>query len=153
MFKGWIARDATLAGQPSLSYIGGMRRGFTGIGNWTYPLVRLRIYEDGLELGPSVPILKALVPIWRARFEDISVAESVGGGQPDSAASFSVMAVTFSPTQRWGMMTRGVRIMAADGGFAIFWCTRRDHVLTTLQSRSVNVNSEPQPFHFFSPRS
>jgi len=63
MFRGWIARDASLSGSPLVTYLGGMRRGFTGIASWTYPLVRLTIYEDGLELGPSVSILKALVPI------------------------------------------------------------------------------------------
>jgi hypothetical protein len=153
MFKGWIARDAVLSGRPSVAYLGGMRRGSTGLANWTYPLVRLRFYEDGLELGPSVRILKVIVPIWRVRFQEISVAEALGGPQPDSAVGFGRLAFPFSFVARWEIMSRGVRIKTFDDRFAIFWCMPRDQVLAGLQRQSVNVDLQPQRFHFFSPRS
>jgi hypothetical protein len=150
-----IARDAALSGKPLASYIGGMRRGYTGLASWSHPLVKLAIYDDGVALGPSASVLKMLVPVWRARFDDISVADAIGGPQDDSEVSLGSLAVPLSFITRrgWGIMTRGVRISTTDRSFAIFWCMKRDRVLAALRDRGVNVDPEPRPFHWFSPRS
>lgn len=136
-----IRRDAALGdAAPLHTFRGGVRSGRTGIGNIGYPFVTLAIYRSGIELRSTYSWLRALVPLWRARYEDLSVVESVG--RPDRDGSESAKA----PIQ-----ARGVRFVAVDGTYILFWCLQRDAVLATLAAQPVKVDLQPRRFRWLSP--
>ena len=89
-----------------------MRFGWTGLGSWTHPLVALRLYDTGIELGPAGRWLSGLVPVWRSRLDELAVVEPVGQASPD-------------PVQPWPNLewTRGVRFITNDRSCAIFGAT------------------------------
>jgi hypothetical protein len=136
-----VRRDADLDGGASLhTFRGGMRYGSTGIANWTHPLVTLAVYPAGVELRSTFRWLQVLVPVWRARYEELSVVQSVGRADPDG-----------SDSARAPVQARGVRFVARDGSYVIFWCFNRTEVLEALDRQRVAVETEPKRFQFFHP--
>ena len=125
-----IRRDAGLKDDPvQLSFVGGMRYGMTGLANWTWPMVRLNLLEEGICLCPSARWLKPLVPIWEARYGEMTEVRSVG-------------------TTR---MTCGVRFTTSTGDWVIFGTLDRPRVLAALQQRGLLVELEPVAFRYFRP--
>ncbi len=64
---------------PQRTFIGGMRVplwGFALFGGWnvTYPLVKLTLFAEGLLLEPTWRFrpFRLLVPVWEARYEELS---------------------------------------------------------------------------------
>ena len=149
----WVARDASIESQETVNtYMGGMRLGKTGIASWSYPLARLTLYSDGLVVGPSRSVLRLLlIPVWKARFDEIQLAESIGGPQPDAQVSPAGLFVPFSTFTRYGLFTRGVRFRTHDGSYVIFWCFKRDNVLAALKQLGLAVDIHPKRFHWFDP--
>lgn len=136
-----IRRDANLDGErPLHSFRGGMRRGVSGVASWSYPLITLDIYRSGIELRSTFSWLRFLVPVWRARYEELAVVQSVGRADPDGSAN-----------ARAPVQARGLRFVTKDGSYMIFWCYNRDEVLAALDGQQVMVDTEPKPFQFFRP--
>lgn len=136
-----VRRDADLGDEvPLCTFRGGMRYGATGIANWTHPLVTLVVYPSGVELRSTSRWLQVLVPVWRARYEELSVVQSVGRADPDGTHS-----------ARAPVQARGIRFVVKDGTYVIFWCYGRDEVLAALDVQRVNVDIVPKPFQFFRP--
>ena len=126
-FRGWISRDAPIAvAGPTATYHGGMR---LGLASWTYPLVRLTLYHEGLEVGPAAPFLKILVPFWRALYEEIET-------------------VTVLTRGRFG----GVRFTTRNGASVIFGCFKLQPLIQNLQELTVAVDPVPKRFRSFNPR-
>jgi hypothetical protein len=121
------------------SFTGGMRYGYSGMANWTYPLVTLDIYQSGLELRSTFAFLRGLVPIWGARYDEISVVQWLGRPAPDSSIAGTLT------------MVRGVKFTATDGDYVIFWCYERDQVLGALAKRGLKINAERKRFNYFNP--
>jgi hypothetical protein len=136
-----IRRDAALDdGVPFHTFRGGVRSGRTGIGNVGYPFVTLAIYRSGIELRSTYSWLRALVPVWRAQYEDLSIVESVGRPDPDGSESAK------APIQ-----ARGIRFVANDGTYILFWCLKRDEVLAVLAQQPVEVDLQPRRFRWLYP--
>lgn len=126
----FMKRDAGLPDEAAAeSFVGGVRFGFTGIGNRTWPMARLTLLREGVRIGPSVPWLSVLVPVWEARYEDLGEVQAVG-------------------TSR---LTTSVRFISRDGRWAIFGTLERPRVLSSLTARGVAVGSDPVRFRFFFP--
>ena len=138
-----VRRDADIGGgEPKARFVGGMRFGWTGLGNWTHPFVALRLYDTGIELGPAAKWLSGLVPVWRSRLDELAVVEPVGQASPDPVQPW--------PNFEW---TRGVRFITNDGSCASFWCYRRNEVLERLAESGLQVEDRPTRFRFFDPAS
>jgi hypothetical protein len=75
------------------SFVGGMRYGYTGAANWTHPLVTLDMCESGLELRSTFSFLRFMVPVWQARYDEISAVHWLGRPTPDSANSKGIVMV------------------------------------------------------------
>lgn len=128
-FRGWLSRDAAVAtSEPVATYHGGMRLGFTGIASWSYPLVRLTLYHDGVEIGPAVPFLKLVVPFWRALFREINGITILTRGR-----------------------ARGLRFTTRDGAFVIFGTFRSEPLIQALNQLGAHVDPVPQRFRYFKP--
>src|SRR5438552_506535 len=83
----FVRRDANFGDEVlDASFVGGMRYGYMGGVNWTYPMVTLDIYKSGLELRPTFSFLRFLVPAWRTRYDEISTVHWLGRPAPDSSA-------------------------------------------------------------------
>lgn len=137
----FVRRDANLDDTVLLhSFVGGMRYGYTGFANWTRGWVTLDIYQSGLELRPRYTFLRFLVPVWRARYDEISEVRWMGRSTPDSSIVMGLF-----------VMVRGVRFTMTDGDYVIFWCNERDQVLDALARRGLKIEAEPKRFNFFSP--
>ncbi|HUC14773.1 MAG TPA: hypothetical protein VMS00_10010 [Acidimicrobiales bacterium] len=128
-FRGWVSRDAAIAtSEPVATYRGGMRLGFTGIASWSYPLVRLTLYNDGLEIGPAAPFLKLVVPLWRALFQEIDCITMLTRGR-----------------------ARGLRFTTRDGAFVIFGTFRTDPLIQALNQLGARIDPVPKRFRYFKP--
>jgi hypothetical protein len=137
----FVRRDANFDDTVLLhSFVGGMRYGYTGFANWGRGLVTLDIYQSGLELRPRYSFLRFLVPIWRARYDEISEVRWMGGSTPDSSIVMGLL-----------VMVRGVRFTTTDGDYVIFWCTERDQILDTLARRGLKIEAARERFKYFSP--
>jgi hypothetical protein len=116
-----IRRDAVIdEGAPLHRFRGRMMYGRKGFRSTTYLFVTLVVYGSGIELRSTYSWLSRIVPIWRARYEELSVVQSVGRPDPDGGESAK------APLQ-----ARGVRFILNDG-YLIFWCLNRDAVLAAL---------------------
>lgn len=117
-----------------------MRYGLTGVASWSHPLVTLAVYPTGVELHSTFSWLRFLVPVWRARYDELAVVQSVGRGDPDRSDSAK------APAQ-----ARGVRFVAKDGSWVMFWCYNRDEVLAAFDRQQVRIDAEPRRFQFLHP--
>lgn len=137
----FVRRDANFDDTVLMkSFVGGMRYGYTGFANWSRGLVTMDIYQSGLELRPRYSFLRFLVPIWRARYDEISEVRWMGRSTPDSTIVTGLL-----------VMVRGVRFTTTDGDYVIFWCTERDQVLDALARRGLTIEAERERFNYFSP--
>jgi hypothetical protein len=116
------------AGGPKKSYVGGMRlKTF----NATLPLIRLDLFEDALRMRSSIRLLNRLIPIWEARFEELSEIRAIGGSS---------------------IFTSGIRFRAcATSDWVIFWTGSRPKVLSGLEALGLNVNRDPLRLNIFNP--
>jgi len=129
-FRGWVNRDAALArSQVVASYLGGMRLGYSGIASWSYPLVKLTFYPDGVEVGPAAGFLRVAVPFWRALYGEIDSITILECGR-----------------------ARGLRFTTKDGAFVIFASFRVEPIIRTLNELDLEVDPVPRPFRYFKPR-
>jgi hypothetical protein len=136
----FVRRDANLDDEVlDASFVGGMRYGYIGGVNWTYPMVTLDIYESGLELRSTFSVLRFLVPVWRARYDEISTVHWLGSPTPDSSAVIGLTIV------------RGVRLATTDGNYVIFWCHQRNQVLDALTRHGLKIEAERKRFSFLNP--
>lgn len=122
------------------SFTGGMRYGFMGIANWTSPLVTLDMYGSGLELRSTYSFLRFLVPVWRARYDQISSVGWLGRPAPDSSAGAGLV------------MVRGVMLTKSNGDWVIFWCPRRNEVLDSLARHGLRIEPERKRLTLLGPR-
>ena len=108
---------------PSSRFIGGMRWGggsTFGIGNATAPLVRLDLFDWGIRLGPSVSLLRSIVPTWEVRYSELQGAELVQG--PVFAS-------------------KAIRFRSIDaGGPMVFWTSTGLQILSLLAEHGVAVD-------------
>lgn len=118
------------------SFVGGMRYGYTGIASWSRPLITLDIYQSGLELRPTHSFLRFLVPVWRARFDEILVVNWMGSPKADTSVVMG--------------LTRGVKFTTTDGDWVIFWCFDRDRLLEVLAGLALTI-AERKRFNYFNP--
>lgn len=111
---------------PLVTFIGGMRY---GIYNFTIPLIRLELFNDGLQISSSIKIFRRLIPILAANFEEISGVQIVAN---------------------W--LGSGVRIRTNDAGNnVVFWTTKPEQVLSFMQKLGLSVSAERTRFHFWNP--
>jgi hypothetical protein len=116
------------AGGPKKSYVGGMRlKSF----NATLPLVRLDLFEDALRMRSSIRLLNRLVPVWEARFEELTEVRAIGG----SSIFTSGIRFRVHPTSDW----------------VIFWTSARPNVLSRIEALGLSVNRDPLRFNIFNP--
>jgi hypothetical protein len=112
----------------SRSFVGGMR---LMLFNATWPLVRLKLLEEGLRLESSIRVLRWLVPVWEIRFDDVSEVQAVG---------------------RIPLFTTGIRIRArSTNECIIFWSVNRASVLDALSAIGLPVNSRPIRIRYWNP--
>lgn len=123
---------------PERSFTGGMRYGNFGVANWTYPLVRLDMYESGLELRATYRFLSWLVPVWRARYDEISAVGWLERPTPDSSAAL-------------GLVKTGVLFTPVDGNWVIFWCHQRNQVLDALARHGLRIDTARKRLTIFGP--
>ena len=110
------------------SFFGGMRRGGY---NATIPLVRLKLFPEGLRLESSSRLLRKLVPVWEAKYREITEAKAVGN----------------TP-----LFSTGVRLkVGALDEWVIFWTVRREGVMAAIAEHGVTVDTRPSRFNFFRP--
>ena len=119
---------SNLESSPLRTFIGGRR---TGLLNATWPLVRLVILEDRIEMQPSVRWLRHAVPPWEASFAEITEARAVGRIKYVSAG------VRFRTTRR--------------DGWAVFWTTHRAEVLDALEIVGLRVDRSILRFNILNP--
>lgn len=102
---------------------GGMRHGWT---SWSYPLVIFRVFPSGVELGPSSRCLWPVVPLWRARFDEMSVVECIVRPKVRSAA--------------------GVLFRTEDESSELFlyWCRQAGDLLARLDQLGAPVDPTPR---------
>jgi hypothetical protein len=126
-------RDADLGGAIALKrWRGGMKWGWSGMTNCSWPLATLTVFPTGVELGPSVGALLFLVPVWRARLGELSAAEVV---------------------ETRVYKYKGIRFTTNDGSSVAFGAPRFPHgeVLSLLEGMGVQVDRSPQHLHLFGP--
>ena len=142
-----IRRDADLgSGQPLTSFRGGMRHGVTGLGNFTYPFATLDIHPTGIEIRATYRWMRPLFKVWRARYDEIAAVQSIGYDDSDPENTLPI-------TAGRGFPIRGVRFVAKDGSYIIFWCFNRDEVLAVLDHHQAVVEHDPKPFRWLHPDS
>lgn len=126
-------RDADLGGAaPVRTWTGGMKWGRSGTSNCSWPLATLKLFSTGVELGPSVRALLPLVPVWRARFAELSVIEVIETRFPRS---------------------QGVRFTPTSGSSISFGAQRLplDEVLLALERFGLPVDRTPQRVRLIGP--
>jgi hypothetical protein len=135
----FVRREANLDDKVLVhSFLGGLRYGPMGLINWSSPLVKLCLYQSGLELGATVPWIFP-VPAWRARYDEISTVHWLGRTGPDSA-------LVIGP-----VVAKGVMFTTTDGSWAIFWSQQQNQVLDALARRGLRIATEPKRFTLFGP--
>jgi hypothetical protein len=135
----FIQRDADLDDKTLVRpFLGGMRRGPTGLLNWSSPLITLRLYRSGLELGATAPWLFPVRP-WRARYDEIAAVHWLGSTGPDSPLVIGLV------------VARGVMFTTRDGDWTVFWCRQRDQVLLTLTQLGLQIEAKPKRLTLFGP--
>jgi hypothetical protein len=81
-----IRRDAVIDdGVPLHVLRGRMMYGRKRFRRTTYLFVTLAVYRSGIGLRSTYSWLSRIVPIWRARYEELSVVKSVGRPDPDGS--------------------------------------------------------------------
>jgi hypothetical protein len=109
-----------------------MRWGWSGIGHCSWPLATLTLFSTGVELGPTVRGLRLLVPVWRARLDEISVVE------------------VFQTRFR---LASGVRFTPTSGSpvyFGIpYWVLSLADIVSALEGNGLRVDRSPQRLRLF----
>ena len=112
---------------PLQSFKGGLRwplPAHLGTTNTPPVLVSLELFEWGVRIGARRPWLRAFVPLWCARYEEIILAEHARRGMRISRRG-----------------TDGVRFRASVAGApVIFWTSRSGSLLDSLEAHGVAVN-------------
>jgi hypothetical protein len=109
------------------SFLGGLRlNGFDG----TWPLVRMDLFASGLRLGPSKTPVRRIIPVWEARWSEVTDIRVSG---------------------RLPMLFSGVRFTAGREDWAIFWSPNRRPVIAALWSMGLQVTDEPIAHPFLDP--
>ncbi len=105
-----------------------MKWGRSGLSNCSWPLATLTVFPTGVKLGPSVGALLLLVPVWRARLDELSVVEVVHI-----------------------LGARGIRLRTTDGSSVAFGARTLplDEVLSILGGLGVQIEDSPQRLHIF----
>ncbi len=95
-----------------------------------WPGVRLKIFSEGIWIGPSISIFRPFVPVRTIRFDDLAVAQAVG--------SFYLF--------------RGILFISRSSGKRTMFATRFKHaeILGTLGQFITNLNTNPIRFTPFS---
>ena len=118
-----------IGGETALhSFVGGER---IGLWNATWPLARLDVYGDRIQIGPSIRPLLVLVPTWKARFKEITEVRSIG---------------------KIDFFSSGIRFRSSGASnYVVFWTFRRPEILNTLESVGLAVDREPVRFSYLNP--
>jgi len=110
-------------------YVGGM---WLPVFHATMPLVVLELHERGVRLVGRRRVLRAMFPIWEARYEELSEVRAIG---------------------KFPLLATGVRFRVAEGenGWSIFWYLRRRRVLQALEERGLCVRADPLRLNVLNP--
>lgn len=126
------ANEAGKVDPPVRAFLGGLRWPCrSGVSSVAGPFARLQIYEWGVRAGPSLAVLRVLVPTWEAAFDELAGATAVRA--PISAG------------------IQGVRFELEPPGCAIvFWTARGGEVLDHLDEMGIAVVRDVTTLHLFS---
>lgn len=115
-------------GKATRSFIGGMCLGgvFRGT-NATWPLARLDLFSNGFRIRPSTWLLRPLLPVWEARFDELSGIELVEG--------FAGQGLRFR--------------IREDSNWVVFWSLSPAKVVAALSEQGVLVDPDVKRFTFF----
>jgi hypothetical protein len=102
-----------VAGRPAeRDFAGGL---WSGAGSAIWPLARLELLDWGIRVRGGVRGLRWLVPVWQARYEELTGAQLV-----------------WAP-----LASRGVFLESSAAGSIIFWTRRGSSILDHLQIHGV----------------
>jgi hypothetical protein len=118
------------------SFVGGMRMGGPS-GTWrfglnvTWPLVRLSLFPSGLRMEASNRVHSGGIPVWEARYDELSEIQAVG---------------------RIPLFSTGIRFrIAATNEWVIFWSPDRPAVLQAIGAHGLVANHRPIRFRNLDP--
>jgi len=106
-------------------YLGGLPTGWFGLSGFSYPLVALSLYSDGIEIGPAGKVSRLMVPVWRAKYSEIEFVERLGSSRDDGQVIRG--------------FRRGIVIVGGDWKPKTFWCASRDALCSDLARAGVVV--------------
>ena len=99
--------------------------------NASWPLARLKLFPGGIRLQPSAWLFSIIVPVWEARYDELTEVQAVG---------------------RIPLITTGIRFRVGTGeDWIIFWSFNRARILRQLIELGVAAGTTPGRFHLFSP--
>lgn len=114
------------------SFVGGLGLNFFPF-NWGWPGVRLRIFTEGIWIGPSFLIFRLIVPVRTFRFDDLAEVQAIGSRFPFKGILFRSRS-----SAKW----------------AIFGTPyKRREILNILSQFIQNVNVVPSRFNRLNPGS
>ncbi len=107
--------NETRGGPPEKTFVGGL---WSGTGSAIWPLARLRFFGWGIGVRASTRLLGWLVPVWDARYEELSGAQLI-----------------WAP-----VASRGVCFLLTAADPVVFWSRRGPDILDHLQVHGVPVD-------------
>jgi hypothetical protein len=112
------------------SFIGGILQGKIGPGwNLPWPFAKLEVFDEGVRVGPSRPILRYIVPTWEAHKSEFTEIQAIGG-----------------------IANGGVRFRIVDAEeWIIFWTFRADECIRRIEMHGIKTVPGRAKNNFFNP--